>query len=163
MKALDIRQSLQHLGGWGSLLIPEFTYRGIRIDALIVDIKTRWIRGFEIKMSRSDFLQDQKWEQYSEFCSSLSIACPDGLIRKEEVSDPFGLLYVTPSKKEYMNPTFRWIKKPKRYQTRKGLAWMWIYLRVLEAELPRLSQQNIHLQRMLEWANRERDEVKPQP
>jgi hypothetical protein len=44
-----------------SLFIPEYTWKDLRIDALIVDINRRWIRGFEIKVNRGDFLKDDKW------------------------------------------------------------------------------------------------------
>ncbi len=131
----DIRHVLRRIGGWGSVYIPEFTYDGLRVDALVVDIKTRWARGFEIKMSRSDYLRDDKWHLYSAFCSSLSIVCPKGLIEKSEVPDPFGLLYVD---RDHGYESVKWEKKAKRFQRRDGMAWIWTYLSILEKELPRL-------------------------
>jgi hypothetical protein len=134
----NIKQALSTLGGYGSICIPEFTWKDLRIDALVVDLRTRWARGFEIKMNRGDFLRDEKWECYTQFCSSLSIVCPEGLIQKAEVASPFGLLWVT------RGPWgtgigLKWVKKPKRFQKREGLAWLWTYVRILEMELPRLN------------------------
>lgn len=141
----EIRATLKRMGGWSSVYIPEFTFRDVRIDALIVDTRTRWIRGFEIKTNRADFLQDDKWIFYSEFCSSLSFACPANLIKKEEVKPPFGLLYV------HSSTQLEWVRKPKRFQRRDSLAWQWQYTRVLEAELCRLQSEIDTVSRNLEW------------
>lgn len=134
----DIQKVLKRLGGFGSIHIPEFTYGDLRIDALVVDTRTRWIRGFEIKMSRSDFQRDEKYHLYSKFCSSLSIVCPKGLIDKKEVPDPFGLLYIDNEAENCHGLRGTWAKRPKRFQRRDGLAWIWTYVTVLEKELPRL-------------------------
>lgn len=136
---LDIRNILQSIGGWGSVYIPEYTWGDKRIDAAIVDVRTRWIRGFEIKISRADWLADEKWMQYSEFLSSLSVVCPEGLIQKIEVPKPFGLLWISESK--WGGFRHDWIKRPKRFQTRDGMAWLFTYMRVIEKELPRLDQE----------------------
>jgi hypothetical protein len=139
-----IHHVLRRIGGWGSVYIPEFTWGGLRIDALVVDTDTRWARGFEIKMTRSDYVRDTKWACYTQFCSSLSIVCPAGLIQKAEVPDPFGLLYV--SLEGYGGgETAKWEKKPKRFQRRAGLAWLWTYVGILEKELPRLVFENQRL------------------
>ncbi len=52
-----------------------------------------WI-GYEIKVSRADYLSDKKLLDYLRYCSHLYVVCPHGLIKKEEVPDPIGLLYV---------------------------------------------------------------------
>lgn len=139
-----IHLSLRRLGGFYGVYVPEFTYGSRRIDAAIIDISKRWISGFEIKVDRADFLRDEKWQEYAEFCSSLSIVCPEGLIAKEEVPGPFGLLYVlgTPGlTNDLRNVTMKWEKKPKRFQRRDGLAWLYQYVRVIEKELPRLNME----------------------
>lgn len=145
MTVNDIHTVLRRLGGFYGVYVPEFTYGGRRIDAAIIDVSKRWIRGFEIKISRSDFLRDEKWPEYTEFCSSLSLVCPDGLIRKEEVPKPFGLLYVgmeATLTSDLRNVSMRWVQKPMRFQRRDGLAWLYTYIRVIEKELPRLSLEN---------------------
>lgn len=138
----DIHTVLRGLGGFYGIYVPEFSYGGRRIDAAIIDTSKRWIRGFEIKVSRSDYLRDEKWQEYAEFCSSLSIVCPEGLIAKDEVPDPFGLLHVLGSPgltSDLRNVSVTWIKKPKRFQRRDCLAWLYQYVKVIEKELPRLS------------------------
>lgn len=140
-----IRDALRKLGGWGSVYVPEYTWNELRIDALVIDTRKRWVRGFEIKLSRSDFLRDEKWQLYTQFCSSLSIVCPKGLIAKSEVSDPFGLLYVSRTK---YGQEFKWEKKPRRFQRRESLSWVWTYIKVIERELPRLVMEIEQLRSM---------------
>ena len=53
--------------------------------------------GYEIKISRSDFLQDEKYDDYFKVCSRFYWVCPTGLIDKSEVGDNCGLIYVTKS------------------------------------------------------------------
>ncbi len=138
MTELEIKHRLQFMCLFHGVFVDEFTFKNLRIDAIIVDIKHRWIRGFEIKTSRSDFLSDKKWTQYTSFLSSLSIVCPAELIQKEEISKPFGLLWMSPEKTQ-------WIKRPLNFQNRTSLAWLWIYVQVIEAELPRLRMENLNL------------------
>jgi hypothetical protein len=148
----EIHAAIRRLGGFYGVYVPEFTYNQRRIDAAIIDVSKRWIRGFEIKVSRSDFLGDQKWHEYTEFCSSLSIVCPEGLIRKEEVPGPFGLLYVLKDMRltnDLRNVGLKWEKKPKRFQRRDGLAWLYQYVRVIEKELPRMNLEIERLNRQL--------------
>lgn len=136
MTVAEIHTVLRRLGGFYGVYVPEFTFGGLRIDAAIIDVQKRWIRGFEIKVSRSDFLSDEKWHRYTEFTSSLSVVCPEGLIKPEEVPKPFGLLYICA--RDQWGPNLKWAKKPKRFQRRDGLAWLYQYVKVIEKELPRV-------------------------
>jgi hypothetical protein len=49
--------------------------------------------GYEIKVSRSDFKQDDKWQYYLPLCNQFYFACPKGLIKPEEVPGQCGLVY----------------------------------------------------------------------
>lgn len=51
--------------------------------------------GYEIKVSRSDFLNDEKWHKYLEYCNEFYFVCPTGLIDKSEVPAEAGLMYVS--------------------------------------------------------------------
>lgn len=128
---------------WYGVYVPEFTYGDKRIDAAIIDVHKRWVRGFEIKVSRADFLKDHKWQNYAEFTSSLCIVCPENLISGDEISKPFGLIWVDEQK------YIKWIKKPKRFQRRDCYAWTLQYLRVIEKELPRLCMEISELKQQL--------------
>lgn len=49
--------------------------------------------GYEIKIARSDFEQDQKWPDYLEYCHEFSFVCPTGLIKRADLPDGVGLIW----------------------------------------------------------------------
>lgn len=67
-----------------------------RLDAWVM-IKS-WAHprtiGYEVKVSRGDWMQDNKWQNYLTECNELMFACPWGLIPPEEVPESTGLLWV---------------------------------------------------------------------
>ena len=158
MTAKEIIEQLKFLGGYHSIVIPEFTYGGLRIDALVIDLRDRWCRGFEVKVDRGDFLKDNKWTLYTQFCSSLTIACPRDLIKKEEVENPFGLLWVDKGNKPPWK-RFEWIKRPRNFQKRNSLSWVWTYLKVLEQEFPRMFFELDKLKVESEWLKKNNNKL----
>lgn len=66
-------------------------------------IKKSWtapcFTGYEIKVSRSDFLRDAKFYTYEEICNCLYIVCPKGMIDRTELPESIGLMYYDPEKK----------------------------------------------------------------
>lgn len=40
------------------------------------------IIGYEIKVSRSDFLQDNKWHLYLQYCNEFFFVVPKGLVKR---------------------------------------------------------------------------------
>lgn len=71
------------------------------LDALA--IRKSWtspcFTGYEIKISRSDFLRDVKFYTYEELCNCLYIVCPKDMIKRTEVPETVGLMYYDPDKK----------------------------------------------------------------
>jgi len=51
--------------------------------------------GYEVKVSRGDFVQDQKWRVYLKYCNQFYFVCPTGLIKKEELPNDTGLIYLS--------------------------------------------------------------------
>lgn len=51
--------------------------------------------GYEIKVSRSDFLRDDKWTEYLKYCNRFYFVAPNGLIKPEELPPEAGLIVVT--------------------------------------------------------------------
>ncbi|WP_208112793.1 MmcB family DNA repair protein [Aureibacillus halotolerans] len=45
------------------------------------------ITVYEIKVSRSDFLRDDKWPAYKNQCHRFFFVCPKDLIKPEELPD----------------------------------------------------------------------------
>lgn len=72
-------------------------------DYLMFDayaIKKSWVNlkytGYEIKVARGDFKQDDKWRGYLPYCNEFYWVCPKDLIKKDEIEDDCGLIYVYP-------------------------------------------------------------------
>ena len=51
--------------------------------------------GYEIKVSRSDFLGDNKWPQYLKYCSQFYFVAPSGVIKPDELPKRVGLVVPT--------------------------------------------------------------------
>ena len=51
--------------------------------------------GYEVKVSRGDFLHDEKWKDYLPLCNQLFFVCPWGMIQPSEVPANVGLLWVS--------------------------------------------------------------------
>lgn len=51
--------------------------------------------GYEIKVSRSDFMSDEKWPQYLPYCNQFYFVCPAGTIDKRELPNDCGLISLT--------------------------------------------------------------------
>lgn len=70
--------------------------RHLRLDAWAMS--RSWSKpmtfGYEVKVSRSDFLNDMKWPAYLDLCSNFYFACPHGLIQPDELPAEVGLLWV---------------------------------------------------------------------
>lgn len=68
-----------------------------RMDAWVMN--RSWSRlcftGYEVKVSRADFKQDEKWHSYLGSCNQLYFVCPKGLIDPSEVPGDVGLKYCT--------------------------------------------------------------------
>jgi hypothetical protein len=67
-----------------------------RLDYWVIAPNDKYV-GFEVKVNRSDFLQDDKWEHYLQMCTHFYFVCPKGLIAKEELPDEIGLIYYNPA------------------------------------------------------------------
>lgn len=79
------------------LNVSEFsTKSGRRLDMLSLDYMKGCVRGYEIKVSRQDFLTDKKWQEYLPYCNQFYFVVPKGLILPEELPPEIGLIYIEP-------------------------------------------------------------------
>ncbi len=64
-----------------------FTEGGLRLDAWVM--KRSWASpltiGYEVKVSRQDFLSDSKWHGYLDYCNEFYFVCPPELIQPNEL------------------------------------------------------------------------------
>lgn len=95
---------------------PDALGRSFRLDgvnlrvsgnSMLADVKGMFVQGFEIKVSRSDFLRDSKWNLYWDYVNTLTLVCPKGMVKPNEVPEKFGLMYYNPDSK-----TLRYRRKP---------------------------------------------------
>lgn len=75
-------------------------------------------REFEIKISRADYFKDSKKEKHTKGggANYFYYVCPKDLIKKEEVQNPYGLIYVSFGQVEI-------IKKPKQRHNNRYDNW----------------------------------------
>lgn len=69
-------------------------FRRIDYWAMKMSLYNGMPKGYEIKVSRSDFTRDEKWQDYLPFCEQFFFVCPSGLIQPEELPTDVGLLWV---------------------------------------------------------------------
>jgi hypothetical protein len=50
------------------------------------------VTAYEVKVTRGDFLSDEKWEHYLPLCNCFYFVCPPGVIDPGELPDGVGLL-----------------------------------------------------------------------
>ncbi len=65
-----------------------------RVDMFYFNRWNRETRGYEIKISRADFLSDKKWESYLKYCTWFYFVAPEGIIKKEELPEKVGLMEI---------------------------------------------------------------------
>lgn len=74
----------------------QFVDGSLRIDAWTMN--RSWanacVTAYEIKISRSDFLADQKWHRYLPYCNAFYFVAPHGMIGRDELPKEAGLLQV---------------------------------------------------------------------
>ncbi|WP_150383837.1 hypothetical protein [Bifidobacterium rousetti] len=85
----------------------------LRLDgvALSWSFHRMWISGFEVKVSRSDFLRDAKYTVYRRYVDDLTLVCPARMIDRDEVPDGIGLLWYHADAKPGQ-PRLRYRRKP---------------------------------------------------
>ena len=84
------------------VFVPEckngatWTGSHIRLDAWTMN--RSWahlcMTGYEVKVSRSDFMNDKKWPGYLNLCHELYFVTPKGIIQKDELPAEVGLMEV---------------------------------------------------------------------
>lgn len=130
MKAKDVKQAIVNSYKSGVVVVEcpvpsrEMSYSCGRMDALAIRTTTyhEALIGFEVKVSRADFVADKKWKRYLPYCDEFYFACPTGLIHPDEIPDYVGLAYATKSSKRGWRLNF--VKKPTERQPRFAKTWL---------------------------------------
>ena len=107
MNSYDIIANLKKYRHTNDLFIPEcktgssLLTTHVRFDAWALNksFKTPHATGYEVKVSRQDFLRDSKIPVYFNYCHYFYLVCPRELIRPEEVPEASGLIWAKESGK----------------------------------------------------------------
>lgn len=87
----------EHLRSCGYLTYTEIEIKDGHGRADVIAVKPAYtnkdIRIYEVKNNRSAFDNDNKYTKYMESCHRFYIACPKGLIQKDELPPKVGLIY----------------------------------------------------------------------
>lgn len=106
VSAFDIKTALEararksgKAGFWPEITVPA-PDGDLRLDGVELEwsYSNMWVHGFEIKVSRSDWLRDAKYERYRKYCDTLTVVCPKGLIGRDEIPGDIGLMWYDPDK-----------------------------------------------------------------
>jgi len=92
----DIKRFLRHYKQNVGCNLYEFGIDNSRFDQICLDIGTvkKEITIYEFKISRNDWLTDNKWQNYLKYCNRLWFVCPYGIINKNELPDNIGLIHI---------------------------------------------------------------------
>lgn len=102
--------------------------------------------GYEIKVSRGDFLQDNKWRSYLPCCNEFSFVAPKGLIKVDELSAECGLI-------ELVGTSRLVTRKRAPYRQIEPPETLYRYLLMCRAKITREwhDQQQSKADRLREW------------
>lgn len=78
-------------GYWTEISVTEPNDTVLRLDGVALEVNWRgdtWISGFEVKVSRGDFLRDAKYLRYKDYADDLTLVCPARMIDRSEVPEP---------------------------------------------------------------------------
>lgn len=103
----------------------------LRLDAWVM--RRSWahptIYGYEVKVARSDFVRDEKWQGYLEMCNALYFVCPPKMIDPKELPSQVGLLVCS------ANATRLYCKKKAPIRDNETPENVWRYILMWRAEI----------------------------
>ena len=128
---------------------PTQTGHHRRLDAWVMS--RSWVNfrtyGYEVKVSRSDFLGDQKMTDYIPLCNCFYVVCPAGVVKSEnELPDEAGLLLVT------SNETRLITKRRAKFRQIEDPINLYRYILMARTQIVRTTQY-IEEDRLAYWRN----------
>lgn len=88
-----------------------------RFDLIRIDPHRQYVRIFEFKSCRADFVSDKKWQKYLKYCHTFTFVCPKEVIKKEDLPAGIGLLWIYQWKWKESDKWLldsEWVKRPQR-------------------------------------------------
>lgn len=119
----------------------------LRMDAW--SMRRSWSRpeitAYEIKVLRSDFLNDNKWTQYLDYCHQFYFVAPKGVINEGELPDNVGYLEVSKNAKRLIT------KKKSPSRQLKIPEDLWRYLLICRSEIDVKTTGPNNVQEWSDW------------
>jgi hypothetical protein len=126
----DIKQYFSTYGGNRGPFFSMFEvgFDNYRFDLIRVDPWRQYIRIFEFKSCRRDFVSDKKWQNYLKYCHTFTFVCPREVINKGDLPKGIGLLWI--HKWRYKDRLKgcddwlldkEWVRKPRRKELDKDM------------------------------------------
>ena len=99
---------------------------GKRFDMIRIDPHREYVRIFEFKSGRKDFISDKKWQNYLKYCHTFTFVCPVSAIQKEDILPQVGLMWIYRWRhKGYQGTKWHlaseWVRKPKKQNVSKDI------------------------------------------
>lgn len=111
--------------------------------------------GYEIKVSRGDFMQDKKWHGYLDYCNEFYFVCPTGLIKPEECPDQAGLMYVSKTGTRL----FRKKKAPFRHLSIPKPLYMYVLMYRVRIDKERHNETTTNMERLKNWLAQKKEKA----
>lgn len=119
----------------------------LQVDAMA--IYKSWshqrIVGYEIKVSRSDFMRDAKYTAYTAYCNELYLVCPMGMIQAVELPLEIGLMWYNPTTKKIVT------KRKAQFRRQEPDADMLFYLLMYRVQSDRYPFHSSKAEFFKEW------------
>lgn len=123
-----------------------------QIDAWAM--RKSWARpmmiGYEVKVTRQDFLRDEKWPKYLPMCHQLYFVTPYGLVQPDEVPEVAGLIWVT------KNGTKLYTKRKAQHRDIEPPTDVMAYVLMSRAQITRECVYRSERDMWAEWLERRR-------
>lgn len=103
----DIKSYLRSHGT--DINLFEFGINNLRFDLIRINPWKRYVRIFEIKMNRQDFLRDKKWPKYLKYCHTFTFISPENIVSPGDLPSGIGLMWISKWRwSEYENNIWHW-------------------------------------------------------
>jgi hypothetical protein len=123
-----------------------------------VAIKKSWVNPciivYEVKCSRSDFMKDEKWPDYLQYCHKFMFVCPAQVIKKEDIDASLGVGLMWVKEKDGVCTT-RTIVKP-RYRAIDISTDFLMYIIMNKLDVDRLPFYNSNVEFIKNWLDNKR-------
>lgn len=101
--------------------------------------------GYEIKVDRQDFLNDNKWPGYLPFCNQFYFVTPSKLVTPEEMPEDVGLIWLSSTGNRF------YTKKKAKHRKAEKIESLYKYILMSRTKIQATSQYNTEEKNTQYW------------